>query len=118
MIHSMVYLKKEHVNIETLLVIMFDETGLKEQHELRKERKYQREAHKKTSLKLTTKSVFITYSCREFCMDSLFFLISYTPSLIVLLSNGALMYDTKDCNHILHSEGPITHGHFQKRREV
>ena len=47
MIHSIVYLKKEHVNIETLLVIMFDETGLKEQHELRKERKYQREAHKK-----------------------------------------------------------------------
>ena len=31
-------------------------------------------------------------------MNLLFPFMDKTPSLIVLLDNGALMYDTKDCN--------------------
>ena len=37
-------------------------------------------------------------------MDSLFPIMSYTPSLIALLDKGALMYDTKYCNLILQAE--------------
>ena len=38
-------------------------------------------------------------------MDSIFIFKSYTPSLIVLLDNRALMYDMKDCHPKRQAEG-------------
>ena len=38
-------------------------------------------------------------------MNCLFLILSYTPSMIVLMEEGALMYDKKDCKPIPKAEG-------------